>query len=322
MIIVQIGKRVARMDLRQLRYFVAIVEAGSFSRAAARVNVAQPALSIHVRNMEETLGTALLVRHPGGVTPTQAGALLATRARRILDDFARTRDEVRSLGNEPRGDVRVGLPGTISEILAVPLITATQARFPQVRLQIAEAMSGFVLEWLRAQRIDLALLYEPPAEPGLQSGPLLDEDLVAVAPAGTFGHGDLALTDMLDQRLVLPTARHGLRRVIDEALGKSEPPLAPDIEIDSYANILHLVALGAGCSILPRHAVEASLHRFADQVEFREFASPGLGRTVYIARGEEWSRSSAVVAIHDLMTETTAKLARDGHWIGATLKAV
>ncbi|MEZ5722838.1 MAG: LysR family transcriptional regulator [Paracoccaceae bacterium] len=310
------------MDLRQLRYFLAIVEAGSFSRAAARLNVAQPALSIHVRNMEEALGTTLLVRHPGGVAPTEAGALLALRARRILDEFARIRDEVSSLGSEPRGDVRVGLPGTLSEILAVPLITAAQARFPRVRVQIAEAMSGFVLEWLRDQRIDLALLYEPPDEPGLESEPLLDEELVAVAPAGTFGKPDVALADMRGQRLILPTARHGLRKVIDQASGPSEPPLAPDIEIDSYANILNLVALGTGCSILPRHAVAAALQTFADLLESRDFTSAEFRRTVYIARNDGWTRSSAVAAIHDLLMETTAELAGDGRWIGAALKPV
>jgi LysR family nitrogen assimilation transcriptional regulator len=105
------------MDLRQLRYFLAIVEEGSISNAAKRGNVAQPALSVHMRKLEAELGAQLLVRGPRGVTPTEAGDLLANRARTLLSDMERSKEEVRSLGQEPVGTVRLGLPGTISSIL-------------------------------------------------------------------------------------------------------------------------------------------------------------------------------------------------------------
>ncbi|MFT7391214.1 MAG: LysR family nitrogen assimilation transcriptional regulator, partial [Paracoccaceae bacterium] len=144
------------MDIKQLRHFLAIVEEGSFSRAALRIGVAQPALSLRVRKMEEALGTPLLLRSAGGVTPTEAGELLARRARTLLADLDRTEEEIRSLGAEPSGKVRIGLPGTISGIVSVPLIALMRARHPRIRLNIAEAMSGFVAEWLRDGRIDLA----------------------------------------------------------------------------------------------------------------------------------------------------------------------
>ncbi|SEM36551.1 regulatory helix-turn-helix protein, lysR family [Roseovarius azorensis] len=96
------------MDIKQLRYFVAIVEEGSFSKAAQRVRIAQPALSLQVRKMEEALQTKLLLRGPQGVLPTEAGELLVTSARKILTDLSNTEDDLRSMGREPSGVVRIG----------------------------------------------------------------------------------------------------------------------------------------------------------------------------------------------------------------------
>ena len=131
------------MDLRQLRYFTAIVEQGSFSKAATKLRVAQPALSQHLRHMEDELGVALLHRGTRGVLPTEAGERLLERARAILADFAELRDSVRGESAAPGGEVRIGLPGTVSEQFSVPLIEAARERYPAVRIRIAEAMSGF-----------------------------------------------------------------------------------------------------------------------------------------------------------------------------------
>ena len=140
------------MDIRHLRYFLAIAELGSITRAAAQLNVAQPALSLHVKNMEAELGTQLLLRSKSGVTPTEAGHLLMQRARAILDDLARTQDDIRTLESDPMGVVCIGLPSTISTILALPLIEAARKAYPRIRLNVAEAMSGFIADWLAEAR--------------------------------------------------------------------------------------------------------------------------------------------------------------------------
>ena len=95
------------MDIRQLRYFLEIVEQNSITAASRTLNIAQPALSHHLRNMEQSLGVALLIRKPTGVEPTEAGHLLASRARSILNDIARTKDEIRNLDQSPVGTVRL-----------------------------------------------------------------------------------------------------------------------------------------------------------------------------------------------------------------------
>ena len=110
------------MDIRQLRYFIAIVEARSFSRAAEQLHVAQPALSQHVLAMEAELGVALLYRGARGVVPTEEGLRLLDRAQAIQAQLAALHDHVRGREARPSGEVRFGMPGTVSEQLGVPLI--------------------------------------------------------------------------------------------------------------------------------------------------------------------------------------------------------
>ena len=180
------------MDLRQLRYFSAIVAHGSITRAAAALGVAQPALSTHLRNMEARLGRPLLIRGRAGVTPTEAGALLAARAERVLQDMARLEEDLRDLDRDPAGAVHVGLPGTVAEIVALPLIQAVSARYPRVRLTIAEAMSGFIGAWLAEGRVDIGVQYGPSVDDGILGEKLLEEELAVIWPgAGRGGAGEM-----------------------------------------------------------------------------------------------------------------------------------
>ncbi|THD84696.1 LysR family transcriptional regulator [Aliigemmobacter aestuarii] len=303
------------MDLRQLRYFVEIVEQGSITGAARRLNVAQPALSLHLKTVEEQLGTRLLDRGRSGVTPTEAGLLLARRARMILDDLARVEEDVRGLDREPRGLVRIGLPGTISGIVTVPLLMAARDRFPAIRLTIAEAMSGFIADWMGEGRVDLAVLYARSPDEGIGSEPLLEEELVILAPPDR-GHGaEVDLAALADEALVLPSAAHGLRRQIDAAL--VERGLSPRIavEIDSYSNIKQLVAAGFGASILPVHAVAADARE--GRLAVSRIAAPGLWRGAHLASPSGRPMTRAQQAVRHLLREVVADLVAGGHWAGA-----
>ncbi|MBN8245694.1 LysR family transcriptional regulator, partial [Nitratireductor aquimarinus] len=250
------------MDIRQLRYFVAIAEQGSFSRAAIQLNVAQPALSLHVRNMEADLGVQLLHRSPKGVMPTEAGAILLRNARVILDQLTVTEEEVRGHESDPTGEVRLGLPGTVSEVLSVPLITATHRRYPRIKIRIAEAMSGFVLEWMRASRIDLAILYRDVDDHGIGTVRLLEEELFFFGPASDADHPELpppghgiGYSAVARLPLILPGPSHGLRELLARQATTIGIDLNTVIDIDSYGNIKELVRGGFGYSILPANAI-------------------------------------------------------------------
>lgn len=310
------------MDARQLRYFVAIVEQGSFSRAAALLRVAQPALSLHVRNMEADLGTQLLFRSPKGVVPTEAGAILLRNARIILDQFAIAEDEIRGHENDPSGEVRLGLPGTIGEILSVPLITAAHQRYPRIKLRIAEAMSGFVLEWMREARIDLAVLYRDVTDHGISTVRLLEEELMFFGPASDPLRPDLpppGTAMPYDQiarlPLILPGAAHGLRELLTRHALTSGLDLNTVIDVDSYANIKELVRIGFGYSILPENAVARDIA--AGALRGWTIEGPTILRSVHLAHSVERPMTNAVAAIQTLACEVLRDLARSGRWIGA-----
>lgn len=300
------------MDIRQLRSFQEIVAQGSLTRAAESLHVAQPALSLHLKNMEEQLGTRLLTRSRSGVTPTEAGELLLQRARAILEDLARTEDDIRNLETDPSGIVRIGLPGTISAMVSLPLILAARERFPRITLNITEAMSGFVGDWLSEGKIDLAVLYSRSKDARIRSELLLEEELVVLWPADAERPLEMNMEALDNVPMVLPSGAHGLRVLIDrtfQALG-----FAPEIamEIDSFNNIKRLVAAGFGPSILPLYAVTEEVA--AGSLCVSRIAAPGLWRGAHLMSPGGRPVTRALEAVHALLREVILDLRDKGAW--------
>ncbi|MGE7473481.1 LysR family transcriptional regulator [Bosea sp. NPDC003192] len=305
------------MDLRQLRYFTAIVEQGSFSKAALKLRVAQPALSQHLRHMEDELGVALLHRGTRGVQPTEAGERLLAKARIILAEFAELRDSVRGEQAAPAGEVRIGLPGTVSEQFSVPLIEATQERYPDVRIRIAEAMSGFVLDWLRKGEVDLAVIYSTSDPKGLGIHHILTEELClfgvpALTQLKTTAGKAVALGEAAGLDLILPGPGHGLRDQIDEAAASINATVHAAVEIESYAQIKRLAERGLGYGILPRMAVRAQ--EKAGIFHTWSLEEPSLYRKVYLAYSTERPMTAAARAIGQLSWEILRGLVADERW--------
>lgn len=307
------------MDLRQLRYFTRVVESGSFSKAAGLLHVAQPALSQHVRHMEEELGVQLLHRGAQGVTATEAGERLLRHSKRILSEFAELADAVRGAAVAPRGDVRFGMPGTVGERLAAPLIEAARERYPEVRIRVVEAMSGYILDWIKRGEVDLAMIYATSDPRGLAVHHGLSEEICLFAAADTAGlpaGSDVALEDVAALPLVLPGQSHGLRQLIDEAAHVRRLSFEPAVEIDSYSQIKKLVARGLGFGLLPRMAVEAEERSGVFRVW--RVTQPTISRKVYLAYSTERPLLTAPRAIGQLAWDLLREMVRDGTW-SATL---
>lgn len=310
------------IDLRQLRYFVAIVEQGSLSRAASFLHVAQPALSLHVRNMEAHLGTALLFRTPRGVEATEAGMILLRHARIILDQLTVAEEEIRERQNDPEGEVRLGVPGTIGQILAVPLITAVRLRYPKIKLRIAEAMSGFILEWMREERVDLAVLYGQADEHGIKTELLLEERLRFFGPSASPrtenlppAGGELTFHRVAELPLILPGRGHGLRDLLNRHAKAINRDLNTVIDVDSYGNIKSLVEEGLGYSILPENAIAPEVAE--DRLRSWTITEPRIVRTIHLAHSANRPMTNAVSVVLALTRETLRDLASSGRWIGA-----
>lgn len=317
--VITFNDRTSILDARQLRYFTAIVEHNAFSRAAMHLGIAQPALSQHVRNMEQALGTKLLQRNARGVVPTEAGEILLRHAAVILDQFQKAEEEIRGRAAEPAGEVRVGLPGTISEILSVPLISAARRRYPGIKLRIAEAMSGFVLDWMRRGQIDLAVIYREVERGSLATTPILEEELVFFGKAdvdfvSSGSEGRIDFANLATVPLILPGPSHGLRQLIDKEAHFAGISLSISTEVDTYLNIKQLVERGFGSAVLPLNAIKREISD--GTLRYWRIESPTILRTVYLVNTRDRPMRNATAVIRKLIHEVVGELVAAGEWAG------
>ena len=258
------------MDLKQLEYFVRVAELGSFTRASIVMDVAQPALSRQVRQLEVELRQNLLTRNGRGVTLTDAGRVLLEHGRGILHQIERAKEDLGRLRGALAGRVAVGLPPSIAKRIAVPLTRAFRQQLPNASLSITEALSSSIQESVIAGRVDLALLYNPAPSAEIDSVVILEEELYLVGPAAE-GDAEVSLRDLAAAPLVIPTQPNSIRMLVEAELANigCRPSIA--MEIDGVAAILDLVVDGVGLAVLSANAVltaprpqEFSIRRIAN----------------------------------------------------------
>ena len=220
------------MDIRQLKYFVSIVDCGSLSKAAEQLCVAQPSLSQQIAGLEIELKTQLLLRSHRGVKPTEAGRALYLRARDVLRQVAQIPLAVQVNGTES-GQVAIGLPTSVAAVFALPLYRYVRQNFPGIRLHIVEGMSGHLAELMANGRLDMAILFREAETRGVSVRPLFEEYLYVFGEIGGIRAGeDVPLRRLAGLPLVLPSATNGLRLLIERALAREgiEPEVVADID--------------------------------------------------------------------------------------------
>ncbi len=245
------------MELRQLESLVAIVDGGSFSRAAVTLNLAQPSLSRQMALLEGELGQRLLVRTGRGVQLTAAGEVFIVHARQMLETARRGRDAMHDLGTEPGGRVTVGMPPRVALGLSVPLVRSFRERFPRAVITVLEGLSLALRESLVAGRLDLALMFDPQPSPQLAYETLMREQLLLVAPPKSRLPTRVPLASLSGYPLVLPSAPNAIRGLLDEVLAPRGVPLNVLAEVGAVQTVLALVAEGMGCTVLPESALAA-----------------------------------------------------------------
>ncbi len=247
------------MDLKQLEYFVNVVDLGGFSRAARFLRVAQPAISRQVRSLEVELRQSLLLRNGRGAVPTEAGRRLLEHARGILQQVDRARRDVDETKGAPVGQVVVGLPPTIARLLTLPVVHEFRRRFPLGSLSIVEGLSANIQEWLSVGRVDVGLVYNPTATPAIEHRVLLEEPLCLVC-ARSDGRQSrtLRLADLPRFPLLIPSRPHAIRMLVESRLAGLglRPQVA--MEIDAVPAILELVADGYGFAVLSPRALQGA----------------------------------------------------------------
>lgn len=269
------------MNLRQLKYFVKVVEVGNMTRAAESLYVAQPALGMQIRQLEEDLGVALLVRHSRGVEPTPAGALLHERALSILDLVEGTRRDVSALGRDNTESIRLGLTPMLMRVIGPEVVIRVRERIPQIFLSLVEEMSHVLVDTLSRGEIDLALAYDVPDLPQLTRTALLREDLVLVTLPGPARGQSVTFAEAMEESLVLPESRDAVRELVVRTARELglEPKIA--FEVRSIPVIKNLILRGAAAGVLPYGTVFEEVR--SGELHARAITSPPLRRTLYLA---------------------------------------
>jgi len=307
------------MDVRQLGYFLAVAENGSLASAANVIGIAQPSLSLQIKNLEARLGTDLLVRTPRGVRLTDAGEVLLRHARLILKAVDDAKEEVRNTATTPTGKVVFGLPSSVSMVLSVPLAETVRHEVPKVRLRAVDAMSGFIKEWIEEGQIDLGILYETGGLNNAEVKTLLHEDMHFFAPPdiwplSTPPGEPVRLSDLAQVEMVLPSKSHGLRILIEKSCRASRVSLNIVLEMDSLSQIKSLVSRGSACTIL----APAAAHDFEDRGELVSsvIVQPKISRPVVLVRNPERARTPAVSEVERMTIEVITELVNRGIWRG------
>ena len=176
------------MDARSLRYFQAVVELGSYSKAARFLRISQPAISRQVTSLETELGKTLLVRTGHGATPTDAGTLLFEHSQAILRQLENAASEVRNLNSDPAGSVALAVPPGAGYFLVPRLVKRFASVYPHVVLRITAGFSGFIHEALMRGRVDVACLHGPVLQKGLRSFRLSTRKCSWLGSGGTCRH--------------------------------------------------------------------------------------------------------------------------------------
>jgi len=293
------------MDTRRLYSFVRVVDAGSITRAADLLHIAQPALSQQMTALESLFGQQLLSRSKQGVEPTEAGRVLYRHARVILRQLEQAQADVEVVGRELAGGVSVGLaPYSTVNALAFPLLSAVRARYPRVLLHINENFGGVLSEALMTGRMDMALLYESGPIRGVDFERLVTEELVVVAPDGIElpARADDAVTmaDLADVPLLLPGPTHTIRRVVDQAFAQAASAANVVGEVESVPLMARAVRGGLGATVLPRSVARRLIG--GSELHQRHL-TPALEVQVSLGTASGQTLSRAAEAVRELLRE-------------------
>jgi len=268
------------MELHQLRYFCAIVKAGSFTRAAEKQGVSQPTLSQQIRKLEKSIGAQLFERQGRPLRLTQAGTVFYPAAQEILSSTKRAAAQVRQLETDIRGPLRVGVIPTILPYLIAPRLPAFQREFPEIDLTLTEDLTERLVDELLTGELDLIIASLPLHSDGIVCSALLRDPLVLVTPPGhrLADPENVRTFDLSAERLLLLKEGHCFRDDMLTACKRSRAETSPVFESNHFGTIFPLVASGAGITIAPAMAAAFAVGCSVQPLPRPQFRQIGYAR--------------------------------------------
>jgi LysR family nitrogen assimilation transcriptional regulator len=306
------------IDMKRLKYFIAVCNNGGFSRAASAIGIAQPALTRQIKLLEKQIGLPLVTRTRQGAVPTEEGKYLLARAVEHVESLESMLREVKRKFSKLNGQVVLGICPTISPLFLDDLKAYLATSSPNLTLSVIEAYSGDLRNLMKSKRLDLALTYKPSESTRMRSIELLSEKLVLVSCyMPNEDRRSYSLVDLLKLKLVLPSRMHELRLIIDRTLQKNGISLQPELELDSLDAVKALLTKRSQgyFTILSAHSVrhEVENKRFS-QYDI-DAPKPGIWRTIALVTPHK-VRNEAIVA------HLRSRICERANVIKSTLNAV
>ncbi|MGN6669831.1 MAG: LysR family transcriptional regulator, partial [Trinickia sp.] len=286
-----------------IQYFIALFEEGTVTRAARRLNIAQPALSMQIAKLEAEVRQKLFERGPHGMAPTEAARLMYRLYTPIMRDIDQAREHLSRRDVIVTGRVSLGMVSSEAQSVLPESLARFDALFPQVEVSVADGFSAQLIDAVESGRLDAAIINKPRGRLTLHVEPLIVEEMVLVT---SVVHGPdlpdaIDLTQHSGIELVLPTRRNGLRGALDAALMAADVVIEPKFEIDLLSTIVQFVEQSSVATILPRVVVQAKVDE--GRLRARTIASPPIVRHIIQVTHPKRPIGPAAQALIAIITE-------------------
>ncbi|MGO4893580.1 LysR family transcriptional regulator [Flavobacterium sp. W21_SRS_FM6] len=314
------------MNTKQLQYFLATAEQGSITAAARELDVAQPAISLQLANLEHELKIKLFERDFRGVELTEAGRCFEEHARIILTQINAAKADLMGSKKDCKGKVVVGLSQSCCNVLSIELLTELEHRFANVELSFRIGPSMAVEQWFNDEEVDIALSFNPAGINATQrSIPLIRENLYLYishhpknpAYSELALYGSIHFRDLQHYDIFMPVEQDAMYRLLTEQAQKSGIKLKPKNAFGQLMTTLHYVTQGFGLAVLPS---SGAFHlETSNQIRAINIVQPALQRDVYLQMIEKKSQDVAVISVFELIREVTASMHNQQFWRGSLL---
>jgi DNA-binding transcriptional LysR family regulator len=290
------------VELHQLQCFIAVLEEGGFKRATARLGITQPALSYQIKRLEEELGVQVFHRGPGGITPTEAGRMLLENAHHVIAAVREAHQAVRELAGGVTGEIRIGTIKCVGQYFLPHVLREIRTKHPMVRPKLVYRDSDELLESLLANRLDVAMVADPPLDRRLSHQSVFEEQISLVSGPGHpfFGRPRVDISELKDVQFVSLSPQTSAGALVRSYLDRAGISVVPSVSTDNVETVKRMVEAGMGVAFLPDMATTDDVADGGQPGRLsRSAVEPTLSLPLVLVTWRDFRRSLALDAFID-----------------------
>ena len=298
------------MDLKQLNYFLCLAREGNITRAARQLNIVQPALSMQIAKLEKTFGKQLFDRTAHGVSLTPAGETLVQLAGTISKEVDRAKEEMARLDGKISGRVSIGMITSAAQSTLAASSARIAAKYPEIQLLICEGYTDTLIDWVVSGELDVAIINMPLRKIPLTAHHILDEEMMLARRTGNEMQiaKTVSFKRLQGLDLVVPSRRHGLRMILDNAAAAANFILEPRLEVDTLSAVCEIVAATDMVTVLPGIALNPLLS--AGRIRAQVISRPAISRSVSWVSNPRRIVSGAAAAVVEIISDDLTRVAK------------